>query len=144
MKKQHVTLTNDHRTYLQNLIKKGRLPAKTYKRALALLELDRGRTFTEVAQIVGVVSQTVSIWAQKYKESGLAFLTDPPRPGRPIVIDGRQRAKITALACSAPPEGHARWSLRLLADKAVELELVDAISYGEVRLILKKTNSSPT
>ncbi|MCB9004060.1 MAG: helix-turn-helix domain-containing protein [Ardenticatenaceae bacterium] len=144
MKKQHVTLTNDHRTYLQNLIKKGRLPAKTYKRALALLELDRGRTFTEVAQIVGVVIQTVSIWAQKYKESGLAFLTDPPRPGRPIVIDGRQRAKITALACSAPPEGHARWSLRLLADKAVELELVDAISYGEVRLILKKTNSSPT
>lgn len=144
MKKQHVALTNDHRTYLQNLIKKGSLPAKTYKRALALLELDRGRTFTEVAQIVGAVIQTVSIWGQKYKGSGLVFLTDQQRPGRPIVIDGRQRAKITALACSEPPEGHARWSLRLLADKAVELELVDAISYGEVRLILKKTNSSPT
>ena len=86
MKKQHVTLTNDHRTYLQNLIKKGSLPAKTYKRALALLELDRGRTFTEVAQIVGVVIQTVSTWAQKYKQSGLAFLTDQPRPGRPIVM----------------------------------------------------------
>ena len=81
MKKQHVTLPNDHRTYLQNLIKKGSLPAKTYKRALALLELDRGRTFTEVAQIVDVVIQTVSTWAQKYKESGLAFLTDQQRPG---------------------------------------------------------------
>jgi transposase len=129
---------------LQNLIKKGSLPAKTYKRATALLELDRGRTFTEVATIVGVVIQTVSTWAQKYRESGLEVLTDKPRSGRPTVIDGRQRAKITALACSKPPEGYDRWSLRLLADKAVELELVESISYGEVRLILKKTNSSHT
>ena len=144
MKKEHVTLTDEHRTHLQNLIKKGSLPAKTYKRALALLELDRGRTFTEVAEIVGVVIQTVSTWARKYKESGLEFLNDKPRPGRPTVIDGLQRAKITALACSDPPEGYERWSLRLLADKAVELEIVDEISYGEVRLILKKTNSSPT
>lgn len=144
MKKEHVTLTDAHRTYLQNLIKKGSLPAKTYKRALALLELDRGRTFTEVAEIVGVVIQTASTWAKKYKESGLEFLTDKPRPGRPMVIDGLQRAKITALACSDPPEGYEKWSLRLLADKAVELKIVDEISYGEVRLILKKTNSSPT
>ena len=144
MKKQHVTLTNDHRTYLQNLIKKGSLPAKTYKRALALLELDRGRTFTEVAAIVGVVIPTVSTWAKKYKESGLEMLTDKPRPGRPTVIDGLQRARITALACSDAPEGYERWSLRLLADKAVALEIVDDISYGEVRLILKKTNLSLT
>ena len=132
------------RTYLENLIKKGILPAKTYKRALALLELDRGRTFTEVAEIVGVVIQTASTWAQKYKETGLEFLIDKPRLGRPTVIDGLQRAKITALACSDPPEGYERWSLRLLADKAVELELVESISYGEVRLILKKTNSNLT
>jgi putative transposase len=144
MKKQHVSLTDADRTCLQDLIKKGSLPAKTYKRALALLELDRGRTFTEAAEIVGVVLQTTSTWAQKYKESGLEFLNDKPRPGRPPVIDGLQRAKITALACSDPPEGHERWSLRLLADKAVELEIVDEISYGEVRLILKKTNSNPT
>ena len=144
MKKEHVTLSETDRTYLQNLIKKGSLPAKTYKRALALLELDRGSTFTEVATIVGVVIQTVSTWAKKYRESGLELLTDKPRPGRPTVIDGLQRAKITALACSKPPEGYDRWSLRLLADKAIELELVESISYGEVRLILKKTNSSLT
>lgn len=143
MKKEHIQLSDEHRTYLQELIKKGSLPAQTYKRATALLELERGRTFTEVAQMVGVVIQTVSSWAQKYRESGLEFLTDKPRLGRPNVIDGRQRAKITALACSDPPEGYERWSLRLLADKAVELELVESISYGEVRLILKKTNSSP-
>lgn len=142
MKKEHVTLSPADRTYLQNLIKKGSLPAKTYKRALALLELDQGRTFTEVASLVGVVIQTASNWAKKYQVSCLDFLTDKPKPGRPIVIDGGQRAKITALACSEPPPGYERWSLRLLADKAVELELVDSISYGEVRLILKKTNSN--
>jgi len=144
MKKEHVKLSEKDKTYLENLLKKGRFPAKTYKRALALLELDRGRTFTEVAAIVGVVIQTVSNWAKKYQETGLYFLTDRPRPGRPTIIDGLQRAKITALACSDPPEGYAHWSLRLLADKAVELEYVEAISYGEVRRILKKTNSSLT
>ena len=144
MKKEHVTLSEDDRTYLQSVIKQGALPVKTYKRALALLELDRGRTYTEVAEIVGVVSQTTSTWAKAYKEAGLECLSDKPRPGRPIVIDGLQRAKITALACSDPPEGYERWSLRLLADKAVELELIETVSYGAVRLILKKTNSSRT
>lgn len=144
MKKEHVQLSMADRTYLENLVKKGTLPARTYKRAVALLELDRGRTFTEVAATVGVVIQTASTWAKKYRASGLEFLKDKPRTGRPPVIDGLQRAKITALACSDPPPGYARWSLRLLADKAVELEYVDAISYGEVRRILKKTNSSRT
>lgn len=144
MKKEHVTLSEADRTYLQNLIKKGSLPAKTFKRATALLELDRGRTFTEVAAIVGIVIQTVSTWAKKYQESGLDVLIDKPRSGRPTVISGLQRAKITALACSDPPQGYDKWSLRLLADKAVELELVESISYGEVRLILKKTNLNLT
>jgi len=140
MKKEHVHLTEEDRTSLQNLLQKGSLSAKTYKRALALLELARGHTFTEVAEIVGVTQQTASIWAQKYRAEGLNFLTDQPRAGRPVVIDGLQRAQITALACSEPPEGYSQWSLRLLADKAVELAYVEAISYGEVRLILKKTN----
>ena len=144
MKKAHVTLSDKDRTYLQSLIKQSDLAVKTYKRALALLELDRGRTYTAVAEMVGITSQHLSTWAGRYRETGLECLNDKPRPGRPVTIDGVQRAKITALACSEPPEGYERWSLRLLADKAVELELVEAISYGEVRLILKKTNSSRT
>lgn len=140
MKKEHVKLNEADRSYLENLLKKGNLPVKTYKRALALLELDRGRTFTEVALIVGVSKQTTSTWATKYKETSLEFLTDKPRPGRPTVIDGLQRAKITALACSDAPEGYERWSLRLLADKAIELAIVDDISYMGVSRILKKTN----
>lgn len=144
MKKEHVTLSEADRTYLQEIITKGNTSAKKYKRALALLELDRGRTLTETASIVGVVIQTASTWAEKYREAGLTFLEDKQRSGRPKVIDGLQRAKVTALACSEPPEGYEKWSLRLLADKAVELKLVESISYGEVRLILKKTHSSPT
>jgi len=143
MKKEHIHLTETDQTYLENLLKKNDLPVKKYRRVTALLELDRGRTFTEVAKIVGMTSATMSTWAKKYKNAGLAFLIDNPKPGRPPLIDGLQRAKITALACSQPPEGYEKWSLRLLADKAVELELVPSISYGEVRLILKKPNSSP-
>ncbi|MBK8900112.1 MAG: helix-turn-helix domain containing protein [Anaerolineaceae bacterium] len=143
MKKEHVTLTNDDRTYLQNLIKKGQLPARTYQRALALLELDRGRTFTEVASIVGVTQQAASTWATKYKESGLECLTDKPRPGRPATIDGLARAKITALACSDAPQGYDRWTLRLLADSLVSLEVIDAISYVAVGEVLKKMKLSP-
>lgn len=109
-----------------------------------LSEEDRGGTFTEVATTVAVTQQTASTWAKKYQETDLAMLTDKPRPDRPTIIDGLQRAKITALACSDPPEGYARWSLRLLAEKAIELEYVEAISYGEVRRTLRKSNSSPT
>lgn len=144
MKKQHVTLSENDRPYLENLISKGSLPAKVYKRAVALLELDRGGTFTSVAQIVGVTIQTVSTWAQKYGENGLEFLTDKPRSGRPKEIDGLTCAQITVLACSDAPEGHSQWTLRLLAEKVVELEYIDAISHTEIGRILKKTNSSPT
>ena len=144
MKKRHVTLGEEDRTYLKNLISKGSLPAQKYKRALALLELDRGCTFTSVAQIVGVTKQTASTWSRKYGETGLEFLTDKPRSGRPTEIEGLTRAQITALACSKTPEGHSEWSLRLLAEKAVELEYIDAISHTEVGRILKKTNLSLT
>ena len=140
MKKQHVQLTPVDREYLDVLIRKGKQNAKAYRRALALLELDRGKTYTAVSQTLQVSIPTLSIWAGSYKEKGLKVLRDKPRPGRPIQIDGEQRAKITALACSEPPEGYARWSLRLLANKAVELGYFEYISHTEVADILKKTN----
>ncbi len=115
-----------------------------YKRATALLELDRGKTFTSVAETVGTTYQTVSTWATKYKAAGLECLLDKPRSGRPIKFDGAQRAKITALACSEPPEGYGQWNLRLLAEKVVELEYCASISHTQVSDILKKTNLSLT
>jgi len=140
MKKQHVRLTPADREYLENLIRKGHQTAKTYRRSLGLLELDRGQTYTAVSKTLKVSIPTLSTWAALYKEKGLKVLHDEHRPGRPIQIDGEQRAKITALACSKPPEGYARWSLRLLADKAVELGYFEHISHTEVADILKKTN----
>ena len=144
MNKQHIQLSSTDREYLEALISKGELKAKTYRRALSLLELDRGQTYTAVSRTVKTTIATLSTLAENYRENGLQALYDRPRSGRPIQIDGEQRAKITALACSTPPEGHAEWSLRLLADKAVELEFCEQVSHTHVRTILKKTNSSRT
>jgi transposase len=140
MKKQHVKLTKKDRHHLESLLAKGKLPAKTFKRATGLLELDRGKTLQAVAETLGVCYLTVAAWRDNYKEQGIKCLEDAPRSGRPPEIDGKLRAKITALACSEAPEGHARWSLRLLAEKAVELDYCDSISYVQVHKILKKTN----
>lgn len=140
MKKQHVQLTQTDREYLETLISKGELRARSYRRALGLLELDRGKTYTMVSETLRVTIPTLSFWAAQYREKGLKMLGDQPRSGRPIKITGDQRAKITALACSEAPEGYARWNLRLLADKAVELGYCEEISHTEVATILKKTN----
>jgi putative transposase len=139
-KKQHIQLRDEDREFLEALISKGELKAKAYRRALGLLELDRGQTYTAVSKILQVTIPTISGWAAKYRENGLQVLQDQPRSGRPVEIDGNQRAKITALACSEPPEGYAQWSLRLLANKVVELGYCERISHTEVREILKKTN----
>jgi putative transposase len=140
MKKQHLTLTEADRATLEQLLAKGSLAAKTFKRATALLELDRGKTLGAVAETLDVDPDTVAAWRNGYRTQGLECLNDAPRSGRPIRIDGTQRAKITALACSDAPEGHARWSLRLLAEKVVEAGFCETISHTAVGSILKKTS----
>jgi putative transposase len=140
MKKQPVSLPPAEKTYLQKLLSKGWLRAKMFKRATALLEVNRGKSLSEVAQTLGVSYQSVSNWWKAYQQKGFSMLADAPRSGRPIEIDGEQRARITALACSQAPEGHARWNLRLLADKAVELGYCEHLSHNYVGEILKKTN----
>lgn len=144
MAKTHVNLSPNHLLYLTDLLSKGTLPVKTMKRTTALLELDKGKTFGAVAQILNVGYQTVSSWAAKYQTQPLSFLYDKPRSGRPLEIDGTQQAKLTALACSQSPDGRSQWSLRLLATKAVELAYCDHLSHNQARLILKKTTSRPT
>lgn len=139
MNKEHVHLSQPDREYLEKLVSKGDLAIKVYRRAIGLLELDRGKTYSAVAKTLGVNQNTVSKWAKKYQEERLTCLQDKARSGRPLEIDGRQRAKITALACSTAPAGYGNWSLRLLAEKAVELEYCDHISHSQVGHILKKT-----
>jgi transposase len=138
MKKYQVELRPTDRDYLENLLRKGQLGARQFKRATGLLELDRGKSMSAVATTLSVSKTTVRTWRDRYEQEGLQILHDKPRPGRPIEFDGEQRAKITALACSEAPVGHERWDLRLLADKAVELNYCESISHTQVAKILKK------
>ena len=142
MQKHHVELSVDDRESLQELIKKSTLSVQVWQRAQGLLCLDQGRTLQSVASEVGVCYLTVGKWRDRYQQDGLALLQDKPRSGRPPRIEGVQRAKVTALACSTPPEGHARWSLRLLADHAVELGYVEEISHDSVQRILNSSSDS--
>ncbi|EKV02038.1 hypothetical protein Lepto7375DRAFT_4237 [Leptolyngbya sp. PCC 7375] len=139
MNKRHLELTATDRSDLEALLSKGQLGARQFKRATGLLELDRGKTIQAVCETLGVTRVTVRKWRDRYQQEGLAMLTDQPRPGRPIEIDGGQRAKVTALACSDVPTGHARWTLRLLANRAVDLNYCKHLSHTQVREILKKT-----
>lgn len=141
--KKHFRLSVADHDYLNGLLKKGSLKVKIFMRAKGLLLLNEGKSSTEVGQLLGVTYQTVSRWRDNYRGIGLKGLEDKPRSGRPIVMSGEQRAKITALACSESPFGHQRWTLRLLSDKAVELGYAEHLSHTQVRKILKKTNSSP-
>ena len=110
MPKEPLELSERERTYLKTLLKKGQIGAKQFKRATALLELDRGKTITAITETLDVSRSAVSNWAKRYRQEGLQMLHDKPRSGRPVEIDGDQRAKITALACSDPPEGHSHWN----------------------------------
>ena len=142
MQKEHVKLTESDERYLTTLLPKGQLSSRCFRRATALLQLHRGKTLDQVANILSVHPVTVANWRDAYNEVRLQCLQDKPRLGRPIKIDGNSRAKITALACTTPPQGRARWTLRLLADKAVELGYCESLSHTQARKILQKTRSS--
>jgi transposase len=139
MKKQHLKLIEADERYLTEFSSKGQVQARILRRATAVLQLNQGATLQAVADTLKVQHWTVSIWRNNYLTGGLDFLQDKARSGRPVGIDGEQRAKITALACSDTPEGRAKWSLRLLAEKIVELEFCEEISHTQVGKILKKT-----
>lgn len=140
MHRTQLDLSPTDREYLETLLKTGQMRARQFKRATALLELARGKTLTVIKETLGVSRNTVSSWAKRYREEGLTMLNDKPRSGRPVEIDGTERAKVTALACSDPPLGHSRWTLRLLADKAVELNYCEHLSHTQAGEILKKTS----
>ena len=142
---QPIKLRTTELRSLTTIIKRGTTRARTQTRARILDLLHRKQHPDEIAALLQVSLQTIFNVKRRYLSAGFdAALFDEPRSGRPVRIDGTQRAQITALACSAPPEGHARWSLRLLADKAVELRLCETLSHNAVKEILKKTNSNRT
>jgi putative transposase len=136
-----VKLTSQERQELETITSKGAVQVRVYKRARILLLADEGLCDKQIVARVGSSRATVERIRKRYtQEKAQSAITEKARPGRPSIFDGETRAKITALACSTAPEGHARWDLRLLADKAVELGYVEGISHVTVGKILKKTN----
>ncbi len=145
-----ITLSKQEREHLEEITKKGKTQARKFIRARALLLCDAGPDgpawkVSDVAQALGVTSRTIEHLKKGFVEEGLeSALEYKPRekPPREIKFDGKFEAKLIALACSEAPEGYQRWTVRLLADKAVELDLAPSISHMSVQRILKKTNLS--
>ncbi len=146
-KRYRVTLTQPERQELQQLISRGKADARKLAHARMLLQADeseRGpsRTDQVIAAALDVATRTVERVRERFVEQGLeaALL---PRPSKRVYarkLDGRQEAKLVALACSKPPAGKRRWTLRLLADEMVEMEVVHSLSHETVRQTLKKTS----
>lgn len=138
-KRYKVNLEADEREQLRALTSKGRVSARVMKRAQILLKADEGWRDQDILAALEVSRPTVERTRQRFVEGGMVrALYDAPRPGQKRKLDGRGEAQLIALACSRTPEGRAKWSVRLLADKLVELGVVESISHEAVRQRLKK------
>ena len=146
---KHIQLPQDEKTELEQLIKSGEHKARVISRARVLLLLDRSlgqqRTLAQVAEATMLSSVSVSHIKRRYFEGGLErALYDNPRPGRPVTkMTGDVEAQLIALTCSEPPAGYDQWTLRLLAEGLVQLEVVESISHVTVGEMLKKMNLNP-
>ncbi len=150
-KRYRVTLQVEERKELEQLLAKGKAGVRCLKHAQILLKADEskggpGWSDSRVAEAVGCGTATVERVRQRFVEEGLELALSPYRTGRREYrpkLDGEQEARLITLACSRPPEGRARWTLRLLADAIVELEVVESVSHETVRQTLKKTSLNP-
>jgi transposase len=152
MKRYRVTLTSEERQELGRLLARGKADVRRLRHAQVLLKADEaeagpGWADERIVEALEVGLATVQRLRRRFVEEGLAAALSPYCSGKRIYatkLDGAQEAHLIALACSAPPEGQARWTLRLLAGRMVELEHVDTLSHETVRQTLKKTRSSRT
>ena len=140
-----VKLSPEQRGELEALTRRGRIRARKLKRALILLAADDGDKDEDVAKKARVSRRTVARVRQRFAVETMGqALNERSRPGKARLLDGRQEAYVIALACSDPPEGHAAWTLRLLSERLVELEVVEKISHHTVWRVLKRGKSNPT
>jgi hypothetical protein len=147
-----VTLTEQERQELEALTKTAKTNAKRFLYARSLLLCDTGPqgpawTVADTAEAMGVTPRTIEHLKKRFVEEGLAAALErrqPEKPPRAVTFDGAFEARLIALACSETPEGRRRWTVRLLAEKAVELKLAQSVSHMTVQRLLKKTNLSLT
>lgn len=145
MVKYRVTLTKDERDELVSIISKGKHTSQKYRNAYVLLNCDEGEysdkvTNAEINKVLKIGMRTIDRIKKRFVEEGFEACLDRRPTSREYErkADGDFEAHLVALSCSEPPEGFSRWSLRLLADKLVELEIVDSVSHETVRTVLKK------
>jgi transposase len=139
-KKHNVVLTAEERQQLQVILNTGVHTAQKRKRAQVLVLADAGKSDPDIVREAGVSASGAYRIRRRFCEAGLAAcLTENSRPGRPRTLSGPDEAALTVLACSNPPDGHCRWTHRLLADRLVKLEIVDSIAHTTVGRLLKKT-----
>ena len=144
-KAEPIKLSTEDLRSLKTILRRGTTAARVQTRARVLDLLHRGQHPNSIATTLSLSLPTVFNIKRRYLDEGLeSALHDKPRSGTPRRIDGEARAKITALACSEAPARHARWTLRMLADRSVKLGFVETISHNAVKQILKKTDSSRT
>jgi DNA-binding CsgD family transcriptional regulator len=136
-----VQLSHDEREELKRIARTGKAPARIIRRAQILLWSDEGKEDKEIVMLLGCAPMTVSSTRERWVSE--KRLEDLPRQGVPRLLDAKQESLLMALACSDAPTGRAEWTMQLLADKLVELQVVDSISDETVRRVLKKTNSNP-
>ncbi len=141
-KKYIVDLTDAEREQLQQLLRSGKHPTRKVTRARILLKAADACTDEQIATALGVGRATVERTRESFVERGLEALNERPRPGKQPKLDAKAEARLIAEACSDAPEGQLRWTMQLLADRLVELRLVETISDETVRRRLKKTSSS--
>lgn len=147
-KKYIVCLTDEERVVLERVIRKGKVAGWKLQRAQALLKCDAsdegpGWPDCRIAEAFGMTTRSLESWRKRAVEEGpLSLLERKPEDSPRVApkLRGKEQARLTQLACSRPPKGRARWSLRLLANRLVELEIVESISHETVRRALKKTN----
>ncbi len=148
-KKYIVTLNEEERASLEKMVNSGTAPARKLTRARILLKADSadaraGCSDQAISEALDVGLSTICRVRQRFVEEGFDVALNSRRPGRHYKrkLDGQQEAHLIAIVCSHPPQGQHRWTLRLLANRMIELNLIDAVSYETVRQVLKKTNLS--
>jgi len=151
MKRYIVKLTREERDQLSGIIRKGNHRSQKVLNALILLNCDEGQyqddrsKNEDVSRVLKVSMRKIDRLKKRFVESGLDIALDTSKGQREYTrkVDGDFEAHLVATSCSKPPEGHSKWSLRLLADKMVELKYIDQVSHETIRQVLKKTKSNP-
>ena len=146
MSEKHlVTLNGDEIATIENLLHKGKVAARCLQRANILRFADEAYADEEIKDLTKASIATIERVRAKFVRGGLAWaLTEEPRTGAPSKLDGKQEAFLVALACTTPPTGHECWTMQLLADRLLKLQVLEKeISNATVRRALKKTNSNP-